>query len=95
MQPQELRVLVGRNVRRRRQELKLTQAVLADRLNVAQSYISALEKGKKSPLLETIASLADALEVPPSYLLAGSVPVVPSTVPGETFLESSDSVLTE
>lgn len=72
MQAAQLKRVLGQNVRRRRVELRLTQADLDERLGVAQSYVSALEKGKKGPLLGTIAALADVLEVPPSYILSGA-----------------------
>jgi len=71
MQPQELARLVGDNIRRRRLELHLTQQALADRIGITQSYLSDVEKGKRSPLLSRLANFADALDVTPSYLLAG------------------------
>ena len=37
---------------------------------IHRTYISELERGLKSPTLETIVLLAEALEVPPSYLVA-------------------------
>ena len=75
MQPQELISLVGENIRRRRLELRLTQQELGDRLGVTQTYISDVEQGKRSPRLGRMAAIAEALEVTPSYLLAGQ-PVV-------------------
>ena len=71
MQPQELIKLVGENIRRRRLELRLTQQELGDRLDVTQTYISDVEQGKCSPRLGRMARIAEALEVAPSYLLAG------------------------
>jgi len=72
MQSQELRHVLGANVKRRRLELRLTQQQLAKKLKVSQPYLSDVENGKCSPMLETLAEFSDALEVPPSYLLSGT-----------------------
>jgi len=72
MQPKELARIVGENVRRRRQELDLTQEALADKLGVTQSYLSEIENGKRSPLLGTLAEFSEVLEVDPAYLLTPS-----------------------
>ena len=70
MQSEELRRVLGSNIRRRRLELGLTQEQLAERLNVTQGYISDLEKGKRAPLLKTLAEFSEILQVSPSTLLA-------------------------
>jgi len=71
MQPQELVSLVAANIRNRRTELHLTQQELAERLGIAQPYLSEVENAKRSLSVATVAQFADALEVTPSYLLAG------------------------
>ena len=69
MQADQLRRILGANVRRLRLEMGLTQVELAERLNVGQNYISDVETGKKSPLLKTLAEFAEILQVQPSELL--------------------------
>lgn len=59
------------NVRRFRAKKKLSQKALADRIGISVSYVSMLERGQRSPPLETIEKLAKALGVPPGSLLAG------------------------
>jgi len=71
MQAQELQALVGQNVRRRRRELHLTQDALAERTEITQPYLSEIENGKRAVTLSTLAGIAGALDVAPSYLLAG------------------------
>lgn len=44
-----------------RQGLNLTQAALADRSGIAQTEISRIERGRKSPTLDTFSRLAGAL----------------------------------
>ena len=43
---------------------KLTQSEVAEKANVSVSYVSMLERGQRSPPLETIEALAKALGVP-------------------------------
>ena len=59
------------NVRKLRSRKKLSQKVLADKVGISVSYVSMLERGQRSPPLETIEKVARALGVPPSGLLGG------------------------
>jgi transcriptional regulator with XRE-family HTH domain len=57
------------NVRRLRAKKKLSQKALADKVGISVSYVSMLERGQRSPPLETIEKMAKALGVPPGALL--------------------------
>jgi transcriptional regulator with XRE-family HTH domain len=59
------------NVRRLREKKKLSQKSLADKVGIWVSYVSMLERGQRSPPLETIEKMAKALGVPAASLLAG------------------------
>ena len=59
------------NVRRLRGKKKLSQKALADKVGISVSYVSMLERGQRSPPLETIEKMAKALGVPAASLLAG------------------------
>jgi transcriptional regulator with XRE-family HTH domain len=59
----DMRKLVGRNVKRIRQEKGLTQEQLADLSGFSQQYISGLEQGRRNPTIVTIYELATALGV--------------------------------
>ena len=72
VQPEELRAVFRQNLRKRRIRLGLSQVDLAARLGVFQPYISDLESGRKSPLMETLAEIAEALETTPARLLTPS-----------------------
>jgi transcriptional regulator with XRE-family HTH domain len=63
------RPLVGGRIRRRRQDLGLTLAVVAERTHLNVGYLSQVENDKASPSLETLASLADAFDVPIAWFL--------------------------
>lgn len=78
VQADELKAAFRCNLSRRRKALGLTQGALADKLNehrkraeprVHVPYLSDLESGKRSPTLDTIAELAEALNTTPDALL--------------------------
>lgn len=68
MQPEQLIRVFSRNVRERRIELGLTQQELAQRMEIGQGYLSAIENGKRSPILKTIALFSEALSIAPAKL---------------------------
>jgi transcriptional regulator with XRE-family HTH domain len=59
----DMRKLVGRNVKRIRQEKGLTQEQLAELSGFSQQYISGLEQGRRNPTVVTLYELATALGV--------------------------------
>jgi transcriptional regulator with XRE-family HTH domain len=59
----DMRRLVGRNVRRIRQNKSLTQEQLADISGFSQQYISRLERGRRNPSIITLCELSVALGV--------------------------------
>lgn len=58
------------NLKRTRQDRGLSQAALAAAADVADSYVSMLERGQRIPPLDTVANLAHALHVPVRDLLS-------------------------
>jgi transcriptional regulator with XRE-family HTH domain len=53
----------------RRKELDLTQADVAERLGIARPAYSAIEAGRKTPGLDTVERVANALQIPAIELL--------------------------
>ena len=60
---EDVRRMVGRNVRRLRSVAGLSQAALADRLGVDRAYVSGLELGRRNPTIVTLWHVAQALGV--------------------------------
>jgi transcriptional regulator with XRE-family HTH domain len=60
----------GHAVRKRRQELSISQEELADRAELHRTYIGDIERGARNLSLENIEKLAKALEVSISVLFA-------------------------
>jgi transcriptional regulator with XRE-family HTH domain len=65
----DMRKLVGRNVKRIRQEKGLTQEQLAELSGFSQQYISGLEQGRRNPTVVSLYELATALGVSHMELL--------------------------
>lgn len=55
--------IFGKNVKKYRQQLGISQEELADRSNLHRTYISAIECFRRSIALENIQRIADALEI--------------------------------
>jgi len=61
--PEDVRRLVGRNVRRLRVAAGLSQAALSERVGVDWAYVSGLERGERNPTIITLWHTAKALGV--------------------------------
>ncbi len=59
----DVRKTVGLNTRLHRLERGLSQAMLATRIGVDQSYISKLEAGQQNPTVLTVSNICNALDV--------------------------------
>lgn len=60
----------GEHLRKTRQEVGLTQEALAFRTKLHRTHISLLERGLKTPTLETLFRLCSALNVAPAAFVA-------------------------
>ncbi|MEI7705723.1 MAG: helix-turn-helix transcriptional regulator [Deltaproteobacteria bacterium] len=58
------------NLKSERIRRKLSQEILAKKAGLSVSYISMLERGQRSPPLDTLEALAKALSVSPASLIA-------------------------
>jgi transcriptional regulator with XRE-family HTH domain len=65
----DVKRIVGNNVRRYRLAANLSQEQVAERMGVAQGYISELEKGQRNPTIVTLWHAALALGVRVAQLL--------------------------
>ena len=63
------RSVVGKNVRRLRQQKGLTQAELAFAAEIDLTYVGGIERGRRNPSLLVMARVAEALTVPLAKLL--------------------------
>lgn len=60
---EDVRQMVGANIRRLRIAARLTQAALAARMGVDRAYVSGLESGQRNPTIVSLWHVAKALNV--------------------------------
>lgn len=64
---------LGERIRKERLKLKLTQAQLAEAIDISDTYMGAIERGERSLTLDTLVRLVNRLGVTVDYLLSDSV----------------------
>lgn len=84
-------VAVGKRIRIARKNSKLTQAKLAEKIEVANSYISEIERGKSICSLASIAKISKALNANLDNLIFG----INISNADSTFKELLKSILEE
>ena len=55
--------IIGKQIRNCRKQKKMSQATLAELINISPSFMSCIENGNRIMSLETLVSIANALEV--------------------------------
>lgn len=73
---EDLKPVVAKNIIRLRQNAKLTQIELAERLNYSDKAISKWERAESMPDITVLKRIADLFEVPLDYLVQED-PVIP------------------
>lgn len=66
---EDVRKIVGRNVRRLREEAGLSQEKLALEAELDRTYVSGVERGVRNPTVTVVARIAKALKIEPDRLL--------------------------
>ncbi len=64
---------LGKRIREERQRLGLTQAQLAESIDISDTYMGAIERGERSLTLDTLVRLVNRLGVTVDYMLSDSV----------------------
>lgn len=70
----ELQRIVGRNLRRHRDRMGLSQERFADHLGVHRTYMGGLERGERNLTLKALERIADLISVDPRSLLDEAPP---------------------
>lgn len=64
---------LGERIREERRRLGLTQAQLAEAVDISDTYMGAIERGERSLTLDTLVRLVERLGVTVDYMLMDSV----------------------
>lgn len=65
--------LIGKRIKKRRKQLKLTQEKVAETVDISSQHMSNIERAISIPSTEVIMRLAIALETTPDEFLVGAV----------------------
>ena len=71
---------LGARIREERQRIHLTQAQLAESIDISDTYMGAIEWGERCLTLDTLVRLVNRLGVTIDYLLADAVPETDSNI---------------
>lgn len=63
---------IGKRIKNKRMELKITQEQMASDLNLSTYYISKIENGKATATLDTLAYISQYLKLDLSYVTSGT-----------------------
>jgi len=64
--------LIGKRIRKAREDKGLTQEKLAEKLDVSNAYISKIERGKAAVNLNRLSQICGILEESTEYMLSGA-----------------------
>lgn len=64
-------ITMGQRIKQRRKELNMTQADFAEKLDISQNHISAIECGSQHLSFELFVSICNTLSINPDYLING------------------------
>jgi transcriptional regulator with XRE-family HTH domain len=70
IEPNDFYLRLGDLIRRRREQLRLTQAELGETLGLSRTSVTNIERGRQRLLVDQFHSVCRALDVPPSLLLS-------------------------
>lgn len=69
------KVLMGKRLRSSRIAQKLTMAEFSERCGISERYYSDIERGAKTPKMETFVKIVNVANVTPQYLLQDSLTI--------------------
>lgn len=64
----DIKKIFGKNVRKYRKQLKISQEQLAEKASLHRTYIGSVERGERNISLENIIKLSEVLGVNPAHL---------------------------
>ena len=66
-------IAMGRRMKMKRRSLKISQEELAQQIKISVSFYGNIERGRRTPSIDTLVAIANALNVGTDFLLADSV----------------------
>lgn len=79
--------MIGKRIKNKRTESKITQEKMSNDLNLSTFYISKIENSKSCPTLDTLSIIANYLELDLAFLITGT-----STLEKNYYLKQLDEI---
>ena len=73
-------ISIGEKIRKVRQNRRITQEVLAEKINVTPTHVSRIERGTSSPSLQTLVDICNVLGITIDDLMQDSLPAAKSKI---------------
>ncbi len=73
---------MGERIRQARRLKRMTQSELAQAIGMSTSFVGHVERGNRVASIDTLVSICNALEVAPGKLLAASLQLPETNLPG-------------
>ncbi len=64
-------IAFGKRVKELREEMKLSQAAIAEKLNISRYHYGSIERGERGISIDLLLDLAELFHVSTDYLLVG------------------------
>lgn len=64
---------IGNKISSRRRELGITQSKLAEKINISNTHLSNIERGKKAPGFELFLDICKELKINSDYFISGKI----------------------
>lgn len=74
---------LGKRIRAERRKQDLTQEKLAEMANISDSFMGHIERGGRTLSIETLAKIANALNLSIEYIICGEFNYQPDMLPAE------------
>lgn len=74
---------LGKRIRAERRKQDLTQEKLAEMADISESFMGHIERGGRTLSIETLAKLANALNLSIEYIVCGEFNYQPDVLPAE------------
>ena len=67
----ELNIMVGLRIRQTRELLSKTREQFSEICNISNSFLADIERGKKSPSVDTLYKICTGANISPNYIIFG------------------------
>ena len=76
---------IGARIRTERRKQNLTQEKLSEMAGISESFLGLIERGGRTLSIETMANLANALNLNVEFIISGEYNYQPSMIPSEIY----------